>query len=68
MAGSITGNLLINNKFAWGFPVRIISNIIWILFELLIHGWKITSENRAKIIMYIIFTGINIHSLTNWEI
>jgi len=57
---------LINLQIVWGFPVWIISNLMWIWFDLRNQNWKITSLNRARILMHIGYFVLNIHGLINW--
>ena len=66
LAISIAGNLLINNKSFWGFPAWFVSNCIWMWFDLYNNGWKITEKNRARVMMHIVYSGMNIHGLINW--
>jgi len=66
MLCSFGGNILINLKIVWGFPVWIISNLLWIWFDLRNQNWKITNMNRARILMHLGYSVLNIHGLINW--
>ena len=68
MLCSFCGNILINFQIVWGFPVWILSNLLWVLFELHNHGWKIKKINAARILMYAGYSLLNVHGLISWLI
>lgn len=59
--GSLLGQLLINNKKKSAFPIWIISNLLWIAVNIL------GTFNLANVVMYIIYTLMNIHGLIVWN-
>ena len=63
---SFGGNILINLQIVWGFPLWVLSNALWIWFDLYNQGWKITKINRARILMSIGYSLLNVHGLINW--
>lgn len=57
---SLGGQLLLSKKSKLMFPLWIISNICWIIVNI------ISSFNFQQVIMYIIYTIINIYSWYSW--
>ena len=57
---SLFGQILINNKKKAAFPVWIISNILWIVVNI------IGTFNTANVVMYIVYTIMNFVGLWNW--
>jgi nicotinamide riboside transporter PnuC len=58
---SLLGQWLINNKKKSAFPIWITSNVLWILVNI------IGTFNLANVVMYIIYTMMNIHGLYKWN-
>lgn len=58
---SLLGNILINNKKKIGFIIWILSNIIWIIVNL------ISIPNYPQIIMYLCYAFINIDGIIRWS-
>lgn len=58
---SIFGNISVNNKKKIGFVLWIISNVFWILVNIIDH-W-----NTAQVAMYVCYTVINIVGLIRWS-
>ena len=58
---AITGNLLINHKNRLGYIVWIVSNVFWITVNILN-----AEPNIQQIIMFSIYTALNIHGLVKW--
>ena len=57
---SLAGQILINNKNKTAFPIWITSNILWIIINVM------TTLNIANIVMYIVYTIMNVHGLIKW--
>ena len=57
---SLGGQLLLSKKNKLVFPLWIISNICWIIVNI------ISSFNFQQVIMYIVYTIINIYSWFSW--
>lgn len=57
---SLFGQVLINNKKKAAFPVWIISNLLWIVVNI------IGTFNTANVVMYIVYTVMNFAGLYNW--
>lgn len=60
-ASSLAGQFLINKKFKSAFIIWIISNVLWIIVNI------IGNFNTANVIMYIVYTVFNIVGYTNWK-
>lgn len=58
---SLSGNLLINYKRKSGFIIWIISNILWIVVNLL------GKPNISQIIMFIVYMCFNVQGFINWK-
>lgn len=58
---SILGNFLIIKKKRIGFISWIISNILWIIVNL------ISIPNIPQIIMFLVYTGISIYGWIKWK-
>jgi nicotinamide riboside transporter PnuC len=58
---AVTGNLLVNFKKRFGFIIWILSNIAWIVVNI------IGPTNISQIIMYVIYMGLNIHGFIYWK-
>lgn len=58
---SLGGNLLINLQKKMGFVVWAISNVLWIVVNLL------GKPNVSQIIMFVVYIGFNIHGLVLWR-
>ncbi len=58
---SLGGQFLINKKKKAAFPVWIVGNILWIVVNIL------TTFNTANVVMYVIYTIMNIHGLIEWS-
>lgn len=57
---SISGNILVNNRYRAGFIAWIISNIIWISIELVCyHNW-------VRLGQMTIYTALSIHGFLKW--
>jgi len=57
---SLGGQVLINKKKKAAFPVWIASNLTWILVNFL------TTFNLANVVMYAVYSLMNIHGLIEW--
>lgn len=58
---SLLGNILINNKRKIGFVIWILSNIAWIIVNI------ISIPNYPQIIMYLCYAFINIDGIVRWS-
>lgn len=58
---SIVGQYAISNRRRTGFIYWGISNLLWILINILSH-W-----NSAQVCMYLIFTVLNIYGWDQWQ-
>lgn len=58
---SLLGNFLIIKKKRIGFISWIISNILWIIVNL------ISIPNIPQIIMFLVYTGISIYGWIKWK-
>lgn len=58
---SLTGNIMVNFKKRSGFIVWGLSNIVWIIVNL------IGPINVPQIIMYLVYMGLNIHGFVLWR-
>ena len=54
-------DLLVNFKKRFGFIIWILSNIVWIVVNI------IGPTNISQIIMYVIYMGLNIHGFIYWK-
>ena len=61
LAFSIIGNLLVNYKKKMGFIIWTVSNVFWIVINIL------GSPNYPQIIMYLIYVGLNLQGYKNWS-
>ena len=59
--GSITGNIFINFKKKIGFVIWTISNVLWIIVNL------IGSVNIPQIIMFSVYSVLNIWGYVKWN-
>lgn len=60
---SIMGNVFINEKHViLGYYVWIISNILWVIV-----GLTATDRNIPQILMYVLYTVLNIRGIFNWR-
>ncbi len=60
LVASLTGNTLINFKKKVGFIVWILSNILWIVVNLM------GTPNWSQIIMFIVYMALNVHGYVTW--
>ncbi len=58
---SITGNVLVNNRYKYGFIAWIISNIVWFGIEL-----ASVTPNKPRLCQLIIYTVLAIHGYFKW--
>ena len=58
---SLTGNIMVNFKKKSGFIIWGVSNIAWIVVNL------IGPINIPQIIMYLMYMGLNIHGFILWR-
>lgn len=58
---SLIGQWLINNKKRSAFVVWIASNVLWIIVNI------ISTFNMANVVMYIVYTIMNIHGFISWK-
>lgn len=58
---SITGNILVNNRYKYGFIAWIISNIVWLGIEL-----ASATQNKPRLCQLIIYTVLAIHGYFKW--
>ena len=58
---SLLGQVLINNKKKSAFYVWAISNLLWIAVNV------IGTFNIANVVMYIVYTIMNVHGIYKWN-
>lgn len=58
---SLLGNILVNTKNKKGFIVWCLSNILWIIINVF------STINIQQIIMFSVFTLLNVHGYINWS-
>lgn len=58
---SLIGNILVNYKKKIGFVIWIISNVFWVVVNML------GNPNYPQIIMYLIYVGLNMQGYMNWS-
>ena len=59
---SIGGNILLNfKKVKLGYAVWVISNLMWVII-----GLTAAERNYPQIMMYVIYTMLNIHGIYKW--
>lgn len=60
---SIAGNVFLNKKkVKIGYSVWIASNLLWVIV-----GLTATDRNIPQILMYVLYTILNIHGIYNWR-
>ena len=57
---SISGNILVNNRYRLGFLAWIVSNIIWIAIELACY------RNWVRLCQLTVYTVLAIHGYFKW--
>ena len=58
---NISGNMLLAHKNIWGWIVRLVTNITWILYAVQVDNGEPMALN------HIIFFGINIYGFIKWR-
>lgn len=59
---SVAGNVFLNKKkVKIGYSVWIVSNLLWVIV-----GLTATDRNIPQILMYVLYTILNIHGIYNW--
>ena len=58
---SISGNLLVNFQLRVGFPVWIVSNLLWIAVNFMRE-----ERDWSQIVMFFIYMGLNVHGFIFW--
>lgn len=58
---ALTGNLMVNYKKRNGFIIWILSNIAWIIVNI------IGPINISQIIMYVVYIALNVQGFINWK-
>ena len=60
---SVAGNVFLNKKkVKIGYSVWIVSNLLWTIV-----GLTATDRNIPQILMYVLYTILNIHGIYNWR-
>lgn len=57
---SLAGQVLIAKKSRLAFPMWILSNVCWIVINIM------GTFNVQQVIMYVVYTGINLYSWYSW--
>ena len=60
---SIMGNVFINEKrVRLGYIIWIISNLLWVII-----GFTAAEKNYPQILMYVLYTVLNVRGVYNWS-